>query len=523
MRCFSKLCAGLLTPHALRNDIMFDEPRYRPLAWAVSLPLVVAVVWVVLVLLAEHHRDALVAQLSDVAAHGNTDEAAAAVRQLAGMPHPPVELLVAAATSPTREVASEAQSAINDLVRRVADQLTTLVDALARHQAAFSLADYPWLGRITRRTLRLANQFPAAISLPVTPQCEAILAGVESADASVAAFTAVLPAAPADAGIAAALAATAPAADSRIPRPFAPRTNTLGVLGDDAVESAEHSGVVGGSPDPAAPVVRGSPDPAPVARSADRPPLGDSRSEIAFVLPYPVTSDPPGPPSASLGSLGPSDVNPTPSDGDQPTTTSGAWPAAPDGSAFGESGRLGWRPRRFQPAKADASAESSPATADGRPLTGDVLTPVAIAPDPKSAASDGDGPLASLETRSLLARWLAADAASALELEGELARRGFGRLSAELVSRFLSPDVQSRRSLVADLLAQPGVDARPWLILLASDEEAEVRLAAVSTMATSHDPQLIEEAWQVALHDRDPRIADLVPRLRARHASLQQR
>ena len=102
---------------ALRNVIMVDEPRYRPLAWAVSLPFIVAAVWVALVLLAQHHRGVLVAELSDIAAHGNTAEAAFAVRQLSAMPNPPVDLLVAAATSPTRGVAVEAQLAINNLVR----------------------------------------------------------------------------------------------------------------------------------------------------------------------------------------------------------------------------------------------------------------------------------------------------------------------------------------------------------------------------------------------------------------------
>ena len=76
---------------------------------------------------------------------------------------------------------------------------------------------------------------------------------------------------------------------------------------------------------------------------------------------------------------------------------------------------------------------------------------------------------------------------------------------------------------MTDLLAQPGVDARPWLVLLSDDEEADVRLAAVTVMATSNDPQLIEQAWQVVLHDRDPRIANLAPRLRARQSGRQQR
>lgn len=489
---------------------MVDERRYRPLVWAVSLPFVVAAVWVALVLLAQHHRNSLVEQLSDVAVHGNTKEAAAAVRQLSAMPRPPVELLAAAATSPTRDVALEAQSAISDVVRRwyrqaktgrnqqrVAAQLTELVEALASQQPVFSIADYPWLGRITRRILRLANQFPPEMSLPIAPQCEAILANIESADASFAAFTAVSPALPSDERIAAALVASTPAAvsDDRIPRRFAPHTGTLDALGDEAV--------------------------AVVAQPAGE----NGRSKVAFVLPHSAANGQADPPAVSSENRPPSADDRTSSDGNQPPISESPLsvldsPTAPDNQSFG------WRLRGSRQTVASPPASESPvAVVDGGPSTATgVPTSVAVTPtEPASADHDSDAALASLETRSLLARWLAADAISALESERELARRGFGRLSADLVEQLLSPDIQSRCDLVTDLLVQPGVDARPWLVLLANDSVAEVRLAAVSMMATSNDPQLIEEAWQVVLHDRDPRIASLAPRLRARQASGQQR
>jgi hypothetical protein len=42
-------------------------------------------------------------------------------------------------------------------------------------------------------------------------------------------------------------------------------------------------------------------------------------------------------------------------------------------------------------------------------------------------------------------------------------------------------------------------------------------------MATSNDAELIEKAWQAAIRDRDPRIADLAGRLRERRAGLLRR
>jgi hypothetical protein len=51
---------------------------------------------------------------------------------------------------------------------------------------------------------------------------------------------------------------------------------------------------------------------------------------------------------------------------------------------------------------------------------------------------------------------------------------------------------------------------------MADDRDANVRLAVVTILATSNDPALIEKAWQVAIRDRDPRIAGMASRLRDR-------
>jgi hypothetical protein len=104
-----------------------------------------------------------------------------------------------------------------------------------------------------------------------------------------------------------------------------------------------------------------------------------------------------------------------------------------------------------------------------------------------------------------------------------LTYRGFGRLSGRLVEQLFSDDVEDRLRLVDDVLTAPGIDARPWLVLLADDDEADVRLLALTIMATSDDPTLLDKAWQVALHDRDPRIAGLAERLRERRDTAQRR
>ena len=129
-----------------------------------------------------------------------------------------------------------------------------------------------------------------------------------------------------------------------------------------------------------------------------------------------------------------------------------------------------------------------------------------------AAATNSTDPWATIESRALLERWLAAKGTTKKQIERELQRRGFGALRSDVVRLALSDDTAGRAQLVHDLLALPGVGAKAWLMLLADDRDAEVRLAAVTVMAMSKDSQLLEKAWQVALHDRDPRIAGLVER-----------
>lgn len=157
-------------------------------------------------------------------------------------------------------------------------------------------------------------------------------------------------------------------------------------------------------------------------------------------------------------------------------------------------------PRRF-------NVDSSSARKVATPI------PVEKSLDPVSTAID---PWASIDTRVLLERWLTAEGNAKLQIERELKRRGFGELRSDVVRLGLDGDTTARVQLVHDLPALPAVGVKAWLMLLAEDKDAEVRLAAVTLMTISRDRELLEKAWQVALHDRDPRIAGLAEKLRDR-------
>ncbi len=154
-------------------------------------------------------------------------------------------------------------------------------------------------------------------------------------------------------------------------------------------------------------------------------------------------------------------------------------------------------------------------------------SPRRVATHAGSASPGTDiGPTESLvgvDSRDLLRRWLSADASDVQAIDRELARRGFGRLTTRLVRQFFSDDAEERMRLVDDVLTEPGAGAGAWLLLLAQDSDAEVRLFAVTLMATSNDATIVEKAWQAAIRDRDPRIADLAGRLRERRTGALQR
>jgi hypothetical protein len=91
-------------------------------------------------------------------------------------------------------------------------------------------------------------------------------------------------------------------------------------------------------------------------------------------------------------------------------------------------------------------------------------------------------------------------------LQVELRRRGFSPVEIELVSRLFDPDPTVRKKLVAELPAISDIDATSWLLQCCKDEDAEVRLAAFSLLATSNNTIMLQKLKNMAANDSDERI-----------------
>ena len=97
--------------------------------------------------------------------------------------------------------------------------------------------------------------------------------------------------------------------------------------------------------------------------------------------------------------------------------------------------------------------------------------------------------------------------------EAELIGRGFNAAQIDLARRLFDPNPDVRKKLVQDLPGLEGVDTVPWLLELCRDAEAEVRLAAITILATSSDPAVLDEVQQIAGRDSESSIRHIAERV----------
>jgi hypothetical protein len=123
-----------------------------------------------------------------------------------------------------------------------------------------------------------------------------------------------------------------------------------------------------------------------------------------------------------------------------------------------------------------------------------------------SRANESDSP----DDEALTVRWMhqlqSTDKTAVQRAENELRQRGFGEFQVELARRLTHENPVVRRQLAESVPSMPQIDRKVWLIWLSRDEDADVRLIALSIMATSGDPELMKRVEQIARQDSDPRI-----------------
>lgn len=462
-----------------------------------SLPVVVAIGVLVVTKFVAWHESDLVAELVDCVAHGNTREAIDAVHKLAAMPNPPIPPLVTAAAADEREIVQAGQLSINHLLRRwqidieskhreaaVASQLSELAHTLANKHHDFDKSDHAWLADTARKILAVADKFPSKQTPLVAAPCDAILTAT------------------ADAG------SLSPSVSNRLglaTKQMPPKISAITTTDDDGEGINDNGGraTVAFASQPA----RNDSDSCKDAsnqHASENSSSAVSRTEAAeSVLKF---QDDAADTKLDSPATAP------------PEDTSKATNEATSGNASSSPTLriLPQMPADILPIERDVAKGVA---ANSRSARNPRLPPGASVPrggSPSIADEVADEAFAKADSRELLRRWLETEKADIQPIERELIKRGFGRLTTQLVRRFLSDKPEERMRSMNDVLSRPGRGAGAWLLLLARDPDAEVRLFAVTLMATSSDSVLVEKAWQLAIRDRDPRIADLADRLRER-------
>ena len=124
--------------------------------------------------------------------------------------------------------------------------------------------------------------------------------------------------------------------------------------------------------------------------------------------------------------------------------------------------------------------------------------------------------LRKVPTQVLLEKLPHADRFTAGSIRLVLERRGLSRAEIEITTTLAAGSEAERLALIEQTSQLSSKSARRVLRLLLKDSHAEVRLRALTTLATTNDPGLAELARELALQDRDPRVAELASELMRR-------
>lgn len=121
--------------------------------------------------------------------------------------------------------------------------------------------------------------------------------------------------------------------------------------------------------------------------------------------------------------------------------------------------------------------------------------------------------LREFSSKELLNRLQPADFYEAGIIRRVLNERGFDDAELALMQQLASPIVADRLRLVDDVSRLPATTAGRIIRKLVDDQDPEVRLRALTALATANAPNLTAIARELAVRDEDARVAELASRL----------
>lgn len=158
-----------------------------------------------------------------------------------------------------------------------------------------------------------------------------------------------------------------------------------------------------------------------------------------------------------------------------------------------------------------AEPNEIPDSDHAKPQAGPIADAVDV-PSPDDMAARFEQ-LKSQPTRVLITELAKADFFTAAAIRAVLKERGITLEELSLATKLTASDPAERLLLVDDLKVLPARTARRWLRELLADSDAEVRLKALTALATTKDPELVGVVRDLALRENDPRVSALAARI----------
>ncbi|MBN2291514.1 MAG: HEAT repeat domain-containing protein [Pirellulales bacterium] len=155
--------------------------------------------------------------------------------------------------------------------------------------------------------------------------------------------------------------------------------------------------------------------------------------------------------------------------------------------------------------------------ADGGPAAQEVTPHPRFSNDMSKAHQSSSG-LSDAKTEDLLHQLNSGDASTAATARNELQLRGFKDVHFRVAAKLCDPNPAVRAELARKLPGVRGINPQPWLLMLARDVNGDVRLAAITLLATAADPSVLDEVEALARQDIDRRVrqqADSIAQRRA--------
>jgi hypothetical protein len=124
-----------------------------------------------------------------------------------------------------------------------------------------------------------------------------------------------------------------------------------------------------------------------------------------------------------------------------------------------------------------------------------------------------EAPLETYDDPSVM-HWLGSDHRRLQQAaEAELFRRGYRAEEIDLARQLVTGDVSTRLQLI-DFIAQNGaLDPRSWLPMLLEDPSRDVKLRAISVLATMDDPAVAQRLQIHLSKEQDPTVAARIRRV----------